>query len=69
MSALVESYAEQAIRRWHAKDELHSRRGRGERHDRRVCACLTCADGRAALGLRPLLPLFARWGREQGRPA
>lgn len=68
MSDLVESYAEVAISRWQQRGGTHDPRGRGGPHDPRFCGCIVCADGRQALGLQPLVPLFARRDRPEPMP-
>lgn len=58
----IPTYAPQAIDRWTVTESLGkpgSVRADGN-HDPRTCGCLVCSDGRAALGMAPLVPLFAR---------
>lgn len=59
MSESVESYAGRAIERWQ-RTMRTGPRGSFSKDDVRACLCCVCADGREALGLAPLVPLFAR---------
>jgi hypothetical protein len=68
MSALVESYADVAVERWGRTMGADPRGGFGRRHEARSCGCLVCADGRDALGLIALKPLFARRSWPEARP-
>lgn len=62
MDTDVRTYAQQAIDRWTVRGMLTPGPGRTTKalHDPRACECLSCSDGRVALGMTPLVPSWAR---------
>lgn len=58
----VTTYAQQAIDRWTLAGLLTPKNGRPFTHGHHPasCGCLSCSDGRDALGIRQPIPSWAR---------